>query len=176
MTDTPMPPDDGDVSKSQRKREARAVFDLGRELVALDASRLAAIPLDDDLRQAIRKTRSITARVAHKRELQYLAKLLRQHDTEAIAAALASGTAEQARATDRFHAVEQWRDALLADPQQAFSELCEASPALDRQHLRRLLRESQGPENAVATVTARRELFRYLRDLQLQDALPASAD
>ena len=83
---TPLPP-----SKSQRKREATALQDLGEQLVKLTPAQLSRIPLPDELLAAVRLARSITQRGGHKRQLQYIGKLMRQLDeaeTEAIRAAL----------------------------------------------------------------------------------------
>lgn len=82
----PLPP-----SKSQRKRDATALQDLGEQLVKLTPAQLSRVPLPDELLAAVRLARSITQRGGHKRQLQYIGKLMRQLDeaeTEAIRAAL----------------------------------------------------------------------------------------
>jgi len=83
---TPPPP-----SKSQRKRDATALQDLGEQLVKLTPTQLSRVPLPDELRAAVRLARSITQRGGHKRQLQYIGKLMRQLDeveTAAICAVL----------------------------------------------------------------------------------------
>lgn len=82
----PLPP-----SKSQRKRDATALQDLGEQLVKLTPAQLSRVPLPDELLAAVRLARSITQRGGHKRQLQYIGKLMRQlgeAETEAIRAAL----------------------------------------------------------------------------------------
>ena len=76
------------VSKSQRKRDADALFELGRSLCHLSVAQLRLIELPGSIRDAVDKTRRINAHVAHKRELQYLAKLLRHIDTSPIVAGI----------------------------------------------------------------------------------------
>ena len=40
-------------SKSQRKRDARVLFELGRDMVAMSTRQLDALPIPDDMREAI---------------------------------------------------------------------------------------------------------------------------
>ena len=84
--DTPRPP-----SKSQRKREATALQDLGEQLMKLTATQLSRIPLPEDLLAAVRLAQSISQRGGRKRQLQYIGKLMRRLDDaeiEAIGVAL----------------------------------------------------------------------------------------
>ena len=76
-------------SKSQRKRDATALQDLGEQLVDLTPAQLNQIPLPDDVLEAVRLARAISQRGGRKRQLQYIGKLMRQiDDPEAIRAAL----------------------------------------------------------------------------------------
>ncbi len=78
-------------SKSQRKREATVLQELGEQLVKLTATQLKRIPLPEDLLAAVRLAQSIAQRGGRKRQLQYIGKLMRQldeADIEAIGAAL----------------------------------------------------------------------------------------
>ena len=86
--EAPLPP-----SKSQRKRDATALQDLGEQLARLTPAQLSRIPLPDDLLAAVRMAQGITQRGGRKRQLQYIGKLMRQLDeaeTAAIRAALAT--------------------------------------------------------------------------------------
>lgn len=88
LSESPQPP-----SKSQRKREATALQDLGEHLVKLTSAQLRRVPLPDDLLSAVRAAQAITQRGAHKRQLQLIGKLMRRLDdpeTDAIRAALAT--------------------------------------------------------------------------------------
>lgn len=75
-------------SKSQRKREALALQDLGELLVELKPTRLAQLPLPDELREAVLTAQRTPQRGARKRQLQYIGKLMRRVDPEPIRAAL----------------------------------------------------------------------------------------
>lgn len=84
--DIPRPP-----SKSQRKREATALQDVGAELVKLSSTQLKQIPLSEELLAAIKAAQAITQRGAHKRQLQFIGKLMRtleEEDVQALRSAL----------------------------------------------------------------------------------------
>ena len=65
---------------------------LGERLAALTPAQLARIDLPEALREQVELTRRITAREALRRQLQYLGRLMRQADADAIRAALADVT------------------------------------------------------------------------------------
>lgn len=73
-------------SKSQRKREATALQDLGEALVKLSAVQLNRVPLSDDLAAAVRAAQTMPQRGAHKRQLQFIGKLMRNLDDVEVAA------------------------------------------------------------------------------------------
>jgi ribosome-associated protein len=76
-------------SKSQRKRDATALQNLGERLVKLTPAQLKRIPLPDDVLAAVRMAQTISQRGGRKRQLQYIGKLMRQiDDPDAIRAAL----------------------------------------------------------------------------------------
>ena len=78
--ESPLPP-----SKSQRKREAAALQDLGEQLVKLTPAQLHRIPLPEELLATVRLTQTIAQRGGRKRQMQYIGKLMRQLDESAIA-------------------------------------------------------------------------------------------
>ena len=155
-------------SRSERRRLALAVFALAERLAACTDAELARLPIPDGLLEPIRHTRSITAQVAHKRELQHLAKRLRREDDptlEAIRAALEHDKAEARRETAALHRAEAWRERLIAEGDAALAELLGVHPDLDHQHLRQLIRKAQRECAQDTPPHAQRELFRALRQL-----------
>ena len=80
-------PQDFDVeppSKSELKRQSRDLQDLGELLVALPTSELEALPLPDDVREAVMAGRRMTSHGAKVRQRLYIGKLLRRIDPEPI--------------------------------------------------------------------------------------------
>lgn len=162
--------DEGDQgpSRGERRREALAVLDLARHLVEQPDARLAQIPMDEDLRELVLASKKITAQIARKRQVQYLAKHMRRRDDEALAAiraALAHDRADHRREAQALHAVEHWRDRLIDEGDAALSELLAEYPQADRQHLRQLARNAHQEKLRNRPPHACRELFRDLRDL-----------
>ncbi len=76
--------DDLKPSKSARKREYIALQKLGEELIALKASDLDRLPLDDNLRDAVSEAKQMKAHGALRRQKQYIGKLMRHIDPEPI--------------------------------------------------------------------------------------------
>lgn len=160
-------------SKSQRKREALAMRSLGVELAELSQSERARIPLPDDIREAVEELNRTPQRSAHKRQLGWLAKRLRQVDPEPIRVALeALGQAARAH-TQSHHLIEQWRDRLLGlendspayeSPAEALTAFLDRYPHADRQLLRQLQRSAVAERESERSPRASRQLFKLLRD------------
>src|SRR6185503_12252915 len=77
-------------SKSERKRRSDDLQSLGEALIDLPDSELNALPLPDNLREAVLLARKITAHGGLYRQKQYIGKLMRKLDAEPIRAALPS--------------------------------------------------------------------------------------
>jgi ribosome-associated protein len=160
------------VSKSQRKRDANALLDLCAQLVKLPQAKLNRVPLGEDLREAVNFTRSINARVARKRQLHFLAKLMRRIDATPIYEALEAEHTQSRQLTARQHRVEAWRDALLGSGDTLVADLCRQCPGVDAQSLRQLIRNAQRESSLGKPPGSARTLFRLLRDLDSEETLP----
>ncbi|MEW6513720.1 MAG: ribosome biogenesis factor YjgA [Pseudomonadota bacterium] len=152
-------------SKSARKRAMTELQDLGAELVALSVDQVKKIDLPEDLRAAVRDAQRITQHEAHRRQLQYIGKLMRSIDPEPIQAALDEINGVSAAATARMHALERLRTRFLED-EKVIGEIAAAHPDADLQHLRQLRRNALKEQQLGKPPRAFRELFRVLRDLQ----------
>ena len=80
--------DDTKPSKSARKRAYLALQKLGEELITLRESDLQAMPLDEELLDAVLEARRIKAHGALRRQKQYIGKLMARVDPEPIREAL----------------------------------------------------------------------------------------
>jgi len=118
-------------SKSARKRSAHAAQDLGEALLRLPAAELSALELPEVLREALRAARGISSRAALARQRQYIGKLMRQVDQEPIRAALAARSERDARETERFRRIENWRERLITEGEAALEDLARWYPAID---------------------------------------------
>lgn len=165
-------------SRSEQRREALGVLTLALQLVQQSDARIGQIPMDDDLRALVLSTKRITAQIARKRAVQYLAKMMRREEDDAlqaIRAAIDHDKVEGRREASQLHRVEYWRDRLVALGDDALSELLAEYPAGDRQQLRQLARNAQQEKAKNKPPHASRELFRELREL-IAAGSPADAE
>ena len=162
--------DDDEISKSQRKRDADSIRELGLRLTELGSSELSTITLPDDVLSAIEEYSRIRAHGARKRQLGLLAKRLRQIDIEPIDAALEK-IRQSARAnTMSLHLIERWRDRLLGVDQDesardALTAFIDEHPNADRQQLRHLQAQALKERDKNRPPAAARQLFKVIRDL-----------
>jgi ribosome-associated protein len=156
-------------SKTQRKREMHALQALGKRLAALNGEQLAALALPDPLREAIAEAKRINSREAHRRQLQYIGRLMREVDPAPIRARLEVWDGQSREATAAHHRIERWRERLLADDA-AFTEFAREHPRADLQRLRACVREARKERLASREPRHFRELFRLLREAAADDA------
>jgi ribosome-associated protein len=167
-----------DISRSQNRRDALDVLALGEKLVALTPAQLARVPVPEDLLPHIAEAKRITAHIAHKRQLAFLAKHMRREDDavlDAIRDALDVNSDTSRREVAALHRAEDWRERLLKDGDAALSALLEEYPHADRQQLRTLLRNAQAEKAKNKPPRAFREIYQVLRALLLPAALGLDA-
>ena len=155
-------------SRTQQRGEALEIRSLAEKLVALPAAQLARLPIPEDLMPHIVETQRITSHIAHKRQLQFLAKQMRREEDEVLEAirdAMDEGGEAARRETALLHQAEQWRDRLLADGDDALAALLEEFPTANRQKLRQLVRNATDERAKNKTPRAFRDLFREVREL-----------
>lgn len=155
-------------SRSQRRREALDTLALAEQLVALTPARTAALELPEDVADEIVHVRAISAHGARKRQMAYLAKLMRRHDEDAFATAravLGNDRQHQREEAAAFQRVEVLRERLLDGDRETLTALIDKHPHIDRQHLNALLRQARSESKRGKPPRAARELFRLLRDL-----------
>jgi ribosome-associated protein len=152
------------VSKSEIKRDAEALKDLGQEMVDLGKNSLDKLPLDDDLRAAIDLAQKIK-KEGRRRQLQLIGKMLRSRDVEPITTALDKLKNRHNQQVSLFHKLEQLRDRLVEEGDDAIPPVLELYPEADRQQLRALIRNAQKEKAANKPPKSYRQIFQYLREL-----------
>ena len=162
--------DSGEIrkSKSQRKREALALQALGESLIALPASDLARIALWPDLEAAVAAGRGLE-RTALRRQIRYVARVLREGDAGAVAQALDTVRSPGRREAARHRRIERLRDALMRGDA-SLDDIRAVAPGLDFQQLRHLVAAARGERDDGTGEVGARRLFRFLRDSGLGDA------
>lgn len=139
-----------------------ALQQIGESLLPLPDDRLQRLPITPELIDAVRVAREIRAHEGRRRQLQFIGRLMREIDADALRAALSDETREHRVATAVMHAAERWRERILADDQvlrnwiEQYPETRDSVEPLVARARREMA--SGGPGRAY------RELFRKLRD------------
>lgn len=156
--------DDGRPSKSSRKREMHALQDIGEELVAMPADRLARMALPDELRAAVMDARRFTKHEARRRQMQYIGRVMRGIDAEPIREAIDAFKNVSRAEVARHHRLERLRADFLEDEKVA-TRIAETWPGADMQYLRTLRRNALKERELNKPPRSFREMFRVLREL-----------
>ena len=162
----------GKPSKTARKREQHARQALGERLIELAPERLATIPLDDDLRDAILAATRMKAHGALRRQRQLIGKLMRHVDTTPIEAALAAATRTDRHDKAVFHLAESWRDRIVANGREELERFV-AETGRANEELERCVDELARAKDRTARRTIGRRMFRAVHST-LSAAKPGS--
>jgi len=157
-------------SRSQVKREMTALQKLGARLMALPEARLKGLGLSEDLLTAVLLARRITDNEGKRRQVQYIGRLMRETETEAIEALFKELDDGSAAENARFQRLESWRDRLVEGDEQVLDEIRAEIEAVDAQHVRNLARNAAREASKGKPPKSSRALFRYLREQY--EALP----
>tara|TARA_R110002167_G_scaffold17840_1_gene67751 strand:+ start:1496 stop:2062 length:567 start_codon:yes stop_codon:yes gene_type:complete len=152
------------ISKSQIKREMNALQDLGKKLIDLKDNQLVKMPITDELFRAIKESKNITQREATRRHLQFIGKLMRDQDAEAIQYALDEFDSGSQRFAQATHELEVWRTRLIEKSSAVVTEYVEKYPKTNVQYLRQLIRNAVKDQKNEKNTGAAKKLFQYLKD------------
>ncbi len=153
------------ISKSQIKREMNELQSLGKKLVTLNKDQLSKVPMEPILRGAITECQRLKKGEAIRRQLQYIGRLMRLADADAIGEALERFEAGKQAHDAHFHKLERWRDRLLNGTPEDLTDFVADYAHADIQHLRQLVRNAQKEASQQKPPANARKLFKYLRDL-----------
>jgi len=153
------------VSKSQLKRDMHILQELGKSLVELPQKQLEKFVLPEVLRDSIILARRIKHREGHRRQLQYIGKIMRDMDVGNIQQQMDVLQQQSRNFRQHTRKLEQWRNRLIEEGDSALDKLLAEQPAIDRQHLRQLIRQAQKEQSQQKPPAASRRIFKYLREL-----------
>ncbi len=152
-------------NKTQLKKDIAALFDLGEKMSQLPAAQLSTLGLPDNIYKAIAQVSGMPLKGARKRLLKYIAGQFYKIDVQEFTDKLARLENKSVHAVREHHIVERWRERLLAEGNEALSELLDDYPHADRQHLRQLVRNAQKETELGKPPKTSRLLYRYLKSL-----------
>jgi ribosome-associated protein len=152
-------------SRTQKKKEDRALQRLGEELLTLSAEQLKAIDMPEELARAVQSGRQMKAHGARRRQLQYIGALMRNIDPVPIRNALERIRGGEVHKALAFKRLEAWRDALKEGDLEMLEKVLAQCPDADRQRLTQLMRNARLEGDAHQAAKASRQLFRYLQEV-----------
>jgi ribosome-associated protein len=153
------------VSRTKRKRLAEALQLQGEQLLELDEAKVQALDLPLELKEAVLAARRTRSHGARRRQLQYIGRLMRDYDSEAVRTALQKLEAQEDPQRRQFKRVAHWRDELLAGDENLLHWLVETFPRIDADQLHQLVDRARGSSGQSHARQAARQLFRLLSQL-----------
>jgi ribosome-associated protein len=150
-------------SKTKAKRQMEDLQYLGMELVRLSRAQLAKFDLPDSLLTAIKEAQKITANGAIRRQNQYIGKLMRNVDAEAIQQKLDEINGKHLGSVRKLHDCEKWRARLLANDAELNLFVTEYTVG-DINQLRTLIRQVR-KELQQNKSHNYRKLFQFIREI-----------
>ncbi|MDO5102211.1 MAG: ribosome biogenesis factor YjgA [Lautropia sp.] len=169
--------DEAPISKTRRKQQMHALQALGQTLVELAPHRLTRIQsvLPEDLLSAVLEARRIKSHEGHRRQLQYIGKLMRSVDAQAIESALAIDDERHQGSVHVMHRAEHWRDGLI-DGTLSLTTFIEQFPDAARQNLPALLSQARKEKAASRPPKQQRQLYRVLHQILFEAMMPSLPD
>lgn len=116
------------ISRTQKKRLAKGLENLAKELVELPKVNIEQLPCDDFLKEEILEAKTLKGG-SRKRQIKYISKNLRQIDAEPLFDFLANKKGSKLKKTEKFHELERLRDEIISE---VFDELRQAEKAGER--------------------------------------------
>lgn len=165
MKDYEYEDDFGQTSKSELKREAHRHQELGKRLTELNQAKWKELPISETLFNALVENGRLKQNEAKRRHLQYIGRLMRDEDVDAIQARIDLFDPSSEAYGRRIRQQEQWRTRLVNDPA-ALNDFIEEYPAVDRQALRNLVRNAQKEMSSEPPKpgTGYKKLFQFIKD------------
>lgn len=157
-------------SRTQIKREAEALQVLGKKLTELKPAQLKEVQVSEELLHAIHiYNNNITQREAMRRQMQYIGKLMRAEDADAIQAVLDRYDSSSKAFAQAIHLLEAWRTRLIDEGNNALTDFVKAYPKVDVQQLRQLVRNAKKDVKNEKNTGAAKKLFQFIRALPNSD-------
>jgi len=129
-------------SKTQLKQEATDLQRLGEKLTSYNPATLRKLPVSDVLIAAIEEfNRLPNSHGARRRQLQFIGKLMRKVDYDALHQAMLSLESASLKKKKKPPTTTSWCERILQSGDSEINALIELHPQLERQTMRQLYRE-----------------------------------
>jgi len=155
-------------SRTDIKKAAQAVTDLGEQLSEYSPSTLKSFNLPDELLKAILLLKEMKNGPAIKRQKLFIGKYLRKNEDliTQIKQRLFEIEQKSKQQAAHFHRLEKWRDRLVSEGDEALNEFMELYSHADRTQLRQWIRNAQKEAEQNKPPKSYRAIFQYLKGLE----------
>jgi ribosome-associated protein len=158
------PDDENYISKTDIKREAKELQELARNLCSLSKKQRQKLSAHSDLLEAFTLADKISDKPdAFRRHMQYMAKVLRDLDNEALKEEYDRLVNPHLGPDLVSQRIEQLRDQILSEGDGIINDLLQQHPNLERQKIRQLVRQAKKEVAQEKPGKNYKELFQYLK-------------
>ena len=158
------------IARAKQRKAGDRSSRLANALMKLAAPAVKKLDLEEDLREAVERARSVTALIARRRAERTLAGDLRRFDLAELAAKLARVHEAGNIDTQALHLAEEWRARLIAEGGTAAAEF----PGGANPELMRMIAAAQRERDTGRPPGAARGLFRHVVEaLKISSAEPS---
>ena len=153
-------------SKTEIKREMHKLQDFAQRIIEMSKHQRSRLPLSDDLKDAMVVADKIANKhEALRRHIRHVAKILLETDLEPINHAIDVMANKHQQETAKFVHLEQLRDELIDNGNEAVEAALTEFPSMERQKLRQLVRHAAKEKKAEKIGKHYKNLFAYLKEL-----------
>lgn len=157
-------------SRTQTKNEAHDITSFGKKLIELNSTQIQSLPLDEKIIDSIMKAKTMS-KIALKRQLQYIGKLLRASDLEPVYALYDSYNSQSDRNKAFIQRIENLRIKLISskNSKEYTTQFISNYPNTNVQLLRQLIRNAQIEFEKNKLGKSYKELFQFLKNQMTED-------
>ncbi len=156
--------DDDFISKSQKKRDSKEVQALAKKLCELPKKIFNEITLDDNIHNAIKTAQKLRPSAALNRQIQYIAKCLKQLDLDEMRSKIDQIENKESLQKHQLKKIELWRDQLI-EHNDKLQEFLDVYDNVDTQQLRQVIRNARKEKESNKTNKAFKQLYQIIKDV-----------
>jgi len=152
-------------SKTEIKKEMHQLQDFGQKLIEMSKHQRSRLPLTEDLKDAMIVADKIRNKnEALRRHIRHIAKILVETDLDPIYQAIDVMANKHQQETAKFIRLENLRDELIEQGNDAIEALLVEFELMERQKLKQLVRHAAKEKKAEKLGKHYRNLFTYLKE------------
>jgi ribosome-associated protein len=152
-------------SKTEIKKEMHQLQDFGQKLIEMSKHQRSRLPLTEDLKDAMIVADKIRNKnEALRRHIRHIAKILVETDLAPIHQAIDVMANKHQQETAKFTRLENLRDELIEQGNDAIEALLAEFELMERQKLKQLVRHAVKEKKAEKLGKHYRNLFAYLKE------------